>query len=147
MQFGSLPALIAAAVALGANNGGVTVVQNEGSGDPFITGVTITGALTLMEANGAAGFVVAITALAILLEVGAIILRFCNVGLVNLKIKIFLAIVSSCVYVSIRARGRGGGCIHTSPSEVNYRVKIFEEQINEQRLMYRLLSPISKSLY
>ena len=97
MQFGSLPALIAAAVALGANNGedGLPEPQSDGSGSGGGSGAgMLTGVPTRMEANGAAGFVVAIAALAILLEVGAIILRFCNVGLVNLKIKIFLAIVS-----------------------------------------------------
>lgn len=39
-------------------------------------------------------FVIAITGLAILLEIFVIVLRFCNVGLVNIMIKAFLIVVS-----------------------------------------------------
>ena len=88
LQLGSLPALIAAAVALGENNSGSAAI---GSG-AFPTDDS--DVVTQSEVNGAAGFVVAITALAILGEVFAIVLRFCNVGLVNIKIKIVLVLVS-----------------------------------------------------
>ena len=94
LQFGSIPALVAASVALSFNNGH--------SGLPE-AGQAVTerdmALPTRMEVTGATGFVVAIAALAILLEVGIIILRFCNVGLVNLKFKIFLAIVSMTTFI------------------------------------------------
>lgn len=41
-----------------------------------------------------AGFVIGITSVAIIIEILMIVLRFVNIGLVNLKIKIFLIIVS-----------------------------------------------------
>ena len=41
-----------------------------------------------------AGYVIAIAALAIIIEIVMIALRFINIGLINLKIKIFLIIVS-----------------------------------------------------
>ena len=44
---------------------------------------------------GSAGFVVAIAALAIIMELLFIVVRICNVGLINLKVKIFLIIVSA----------------------------------------------------
>ena len=43
---------------------------------------------------GSAGFVIGIAALAIIVELLFIIVRICNVGLINLKVKIFLIIVS-----------------------------------------------------
>ena len=43
---------------------------------------------------GSAGFVVGIAALAIIMELLFIIVRICNIGLINLKVKIFLIIVS-----------------------------------------------------
>ena len=43
---------------------------------------------------GSAGFVVGIAALAIIIELLFIIVRICNIGLINLKVKIFLIIVS-----------------------------------------------------
>lgn len=43
---------------------------------------------------GSAGWVIGIAGLAIIFEILLVILRFCNIGLVNLKIKIFLMIVS-----------------------------------------------------
>ena len=46
------------------------------------------------ELRAATGLVIAFATLGILLEASLIILRFCNVGLVNLKIKIFIVIVS-----------------------------------------------------
>lgn len=41
-----------------------------------------------------AGFVIAVAALAIIIEILMIALRFINIGFINLKIKIFLIIVS-----------------------------------------------------
>ena len=51
---------------------------------------------SLVDPNtyGSAGFVIAITALAIIMELLFIIVRICNIGLINLKVKIFLIIVS-----------------------------------------------------
>lgn len=43
---------------------------------------------------GSAGFVIGITALAIIMELLFIIVRICNIGLINLKVKVFLIIVS-----------------------------------------------------
>ena len=43
---------------------------------------------------GSAGFVIGIAALAIIVELLFIIVRICNIGLINLKVKIFLIIVS-----------------------------------------------------
>ena len=79
VQLGSLPALVAAAVALGEGNG-----ENDDTED--------------RELRAATGVVIAFAALAILLEMSVIILRFCNVGLVNIKIEIFLVTVSSIMY-------------------------------------------------
>ena len=52
--------------------------------------------LDLVDLNtyGSAGYVVAIAALAIIMELLFIIVRICNIGLINLKAKIFLIIVS-----------------------------------------------------
>lgn len=47
------------------------------------------------------GVVIAVTAVAIIIEVVMIILRFLNIGLINLKIKIFLIIVSLQLQISI----------------------------------------------
>ena len=51
---------------------------------------------SLIDLNtyGSAGFVVGIAALAIIMELLFIIVRICNIGLINLKVKIFLIIVS-----------------------------------------------------
>ena len=50
---------------------------------------------SLVDPNtyGSAGFVVGIAALAIIMELLFIIVRICNIGLINLKVKIFLIIV------------------------------------------------------
>lgn len=87
VQFATLPALIAAAVALGENN-------SDNSPLPEGSGGGIPDVVTQSEVNGAAGFVVAITSLAMLIEVLAIIIRICNIGLINIKFKIVVAIVS-----------------------------------------------------
>jgi hypothetical protein len=51
---------------------------------------------SLVDPNtyGSAGFVIGIAALAIIVEILFVIVRICNIGLLNLKIKIFLIIVS-----------------------------------------------------
>ena len=48
-----------------------------------------------------AGVVIAVTSLAILHEVFIIIVRFVNIGLINIKIKIFLIIVSIASRISL----------------------------------------------
>ena len=54
---------------------------------------------------GSAGFVIAIAALAIIMELVFIIVRICNIGLINLKIKIFLIIVSTQEIVHVARAG------------------------------------------
>ena len=46
------------------------------------------------------GLTIAVAALAIIIEVLVIILRFLNVGLVNIKINIFLIIVSQAIFTA-----------------------------------------------
>lgn len=87
MQFGSLPALIAAAVSL-------SDVDSISDADSMESAGNETADVTRSEVRGSAGFVIAIAALAILLSLLWIVIRFCNIGLVNLKVKIFLIIVS-----------------------------------------------------
>ena len=48
----------------------------------------------VVTSRASAGLVAGITSLAILLEVIFIILRVCNIGLINLVIEVFLVIVS-----------------------------------------------------
>ena len=43
---------------------------------------------------GSAGWVIGVAGLAILIEVLVVVIRFCNIGLVNLMIKGFLIVVS-----------------------------------------------------
>lgn len=92
MQFGSLPALIAAAVSL-SDVDSVSDADTDsmaGNGTPAAEDSDV----TRLEVRASAGFVIAIAALGILVTIFAILIRFCNIGLVNLKIKIFLIIVS-----------------------------------------------------
>ena len=95
-QFGSLPALIAAAVSLSdvdsvRDSADSSVNDSDSSfsstGDEDVD-------VTRSEVRGSAGFVIGFAALALLLSLLWIIIRFCNIGLVNLKVKIFLIIVS-----------------------------------------------------
>lgn len=53
-----------------------------------------TDAVTLSEVQGSAGFVIAIAIVAMLLMILLIVVRICNIGLINLKINVFLIIVS-----------------------------------------------------
>ena len=55
---------------------------------------------TILKFFCSAGYVVAIAGLAIILEVLVIVLRFLNIGLINLKSKIFLAIVRFYIFFS-----------------------------------------------
>ncbi len=54
---------------------------------------------TRRDTYATSGFVVGITAIAIILEVLMIVVRFCNIGLVNLKINIFLILVGVVVII------------------------------------------------
>lgn len=81
-QVGSLPALVAAAVAIGFVAGDDQLRQ------------AVDASLVSPNTYGSAGFVVGIAALAIIMELLFIIVRICNIGLLNLKVKIFLIIVS-----------------------------------------------------
>lgn len=47
---------------------------------------------------GSAGWIIGVAGLAILIEVLVIVIRFCNIGLVNLMIKGFLIVVSRSMY-------------------------------------------------
>lgn len=66
-------------------------------GDASLRQVVGLNSSSLVSPNtyGSAGFVVAISALAIIMEVLFIVVRICNIGLINLKVKTFLIIVSS----------------------------------------------------
>ena len=107
IQVGALPALIAAAIALEhANDDDVDDAIDAGDGlARFTDGETGDDLEDLQEETfGAAGFIVGIAALAIIVEFLMIILRFCNVGLINLKINIFLIVVgciSDLLYLCI----------------------------------------------
>ena len=86
-QAGSLPALVSAAVAIGYVRGDASVSESlnqNGTTASLITNTYVS-----------AGFVVGIAALAIIVELVFIILRILNIGWINLKVKIFLIIVSS----------------------------------------------------
>ena len=90
---GSLPALVAAAVAIGTANlsSEINAAIDVGSGAGNGTATTAAEIGDLRQSTfGAAGWVVAIAGVGIIEELLKIILRFCNIGLVNLKIKIFL---------------------------------------------------------
>lgn len=50
---------------------------------------------------GSAGWVIGVAGLAILIEVLVIVIRFCNIGLVNLMIKGFLIVVS-CILLFLK---------------------------------------------
>ena len=89
MQFATLPALISAALVLGENN----------SDDSARLGDSGGGAVTHSEVNGAAGFVTATSGLAMLANVAGIFVRFCNIGLINLKCKTIVPIVSIISYI------------------------------------------------
>ena len=89
-QVGSLPALVAASVAVG------TLANLDSSVTEALNNATETADLE-RNTYGSGGWVIGITGLAIILEVVLIILRFCNIGLINLKIKVFLIIVSTRV--------------------------------------------------
>ena len=80
-QVAALPALVAAAVALGtlSLDGTVSLFSNIPLGE---------------RTFGSAGWVIGVAGLAILIEVLVIVIRFCNIGLVNLMIKGFLVVVS-----------------------------------------------------
>ena len=54
-----------------------------------------------LEVRASTGFVITITSLAILVEVLMIVLRICNIGLINLKIKVFLIFVSDLQWKSV----------------------------------------------
>ena len=84
-QVGSLPALIAAAVAVGYVAGDASLRATVNQTD---------ASLVSPNTYGSAGFVIGIAALAIIMELLFIIVRICNIGLINLKVKIFLIIVS-----------------------------------------------------
>ena len=94
IQFGSLPALLAAAAILSD----VDSISDSGSG----SGVdgNKDSDVTRSEVGASAGFVIAIAALAILLSLLWVIIRFCNIGLVNLKIRNILIVVSMVVNLS-----------------------------------------------
>ena len=82
-----MPALISSALVLGENNSEDSpLAMGSGGGDP--------DAVTQTEVNGAAGFVVVISALTMLAESTGIVVRFCNIGLINLKCKTLTPIVS-----------------------------------------------------
>lgn len=89
LQIGSLPALIAAAVSLSdASSVDVESPVNNQSDD----------GVSLAAVYGTNGFVIAFAILAILLEVLLIVVRFCNIGIVNIKIKVFLVIVREVLF-------------------------------------------------
>jgi hypothetical protein len=92
LQFGSLPALIAAAVSLSDVESISDTANTTGSNETDVTGSNETD-VTRTEVRASTGFVIAIAALGILLSLLWIIIRFCNIGLVNLRVKIFLIIV------------------------------------------------------
>ena len=91
-----MPALIAAAVGLSdvdSVNAAASVGSASGAIESSAEGNDTDG-VTEAQVQGSAGFVIAIAAVAILLSLLFIIIRFCNIGLINIKIKIFLIIVS-----------------------------------------------------
>ena len=90
-QVGSLPALITAAIALGTSG---TVFSSSGGSSNVTTASIESGII------GSSGFLVALTILAVVMEILFIVLRICNIGLINLKISVFLIIVSTCREVS-----------------------------------------------
>ena len=118
MQFGSIPSLIAAAIALHEfnlipseviNGNETATIQVEdprggrkGPGPTSAPDVTTTalpaiGGITsdlTMAIHGVTGFVIAIASVAILAEVTIILGRICNITLINLRIKFFLIFVS-----------------------------------------------------
>lgn len=86
LQIGSLPALIAAAVALamtGEVEVGTVLDNNRTVSDAMIAGT-----------NGISGFILAFSVLSIILLILFIVLRICNIGAFNLVIKAFLGVVS-----------------------------------------------------
>ena len=89
MQVAALPALVAAAVAVGTANldGNLSAAINE------LNGTDNRLEALQRETFGSAGWVIGVASLAILIQVLMIVLRFCNIGLINLKINIFLIVV------------------------------------------------------
>ena len=85
-QVGSLAALITAAVALAITD---TVVP-----PPTTLGNTTASTITASSVEALAGCVVGVAGLAILWQVLVIVLRFCNIGLINICTTIFLSLVS-----------------------------------------------------
>jgi hypothetical protein len=110
--FGSLPALIGAAVALSTLesiddnveslgiSGDIIFLSGSGANTSSGEGMPVdirVGSNTDFEdlrddTNAATGVVIAVTSLAIIIEFLAIILRFLNFGIINLRIKCFLGI-------------------------------------------------------
>lgn len=79
-KVGSLPALIAVCIALGTLiSGNIALVPS----DHLQTGTL-----------GSSGCVLAVTALSMVIELLLIVVRICNIGLINIKVKIFLIAVS-----------------------------------------------------
>lgn len=78
--------------------------------------VTYTASKLLHAIYVTTGVVIAVASLAIIIEVVVIVLRFLNIGLINLKIKIFLIIVS--LYIAKTSLTQlydcvlEGGCTH-----------------------------------
>ena len=89
MQVAALPALVAAAVAVGTANldGNLSAAINE------LNGTDNRLEALQRETFGSAGWVIGVAGLAFLVQVFMLLLRFCNIGLINLKINIFLTVV------------------------------------------------------
>jgi len=89
MQVAALPALVAATVAVGTANldGNLSAAINE------LNGTDNRLEALQRETFGSAGWVIGVAGLAFLVQVFMMVLRFCNIGLINLKINIFLTMV------------------------------------------------------
>ena len=79
--------------------------MGSGSGDGADSNST-TDAVTQSEVQGSAGFVIAIAIVAMLLMILLVVVRICNIGLINLKINVFLIIVSCSTLLALLATTR-----------------------------------------
>ena len=99
---GSLAALIAASVALGTFEHDFAPALEEIKEEPYLPDeVKDEINKELREIRGPTSSVIAITAVAIMIEVAVILTRFLNIGFINASIKILIPVVSLTSYLAL----------------------------------------------
>ena len=121
-----MPALIAAAVSVGYVAGDAQLRETVNQTDAN---------LVSPNTYGSAGFVIAIAALAIIMELLFLVVRICNIGLINLKVKIFLIIVSlaCCMRMHVHV------CLHVGEAALSVLVPLISYTFWFKCLLYLCL--------